>query len=192
MNLNCTELMYSKKICHKHCNHNFSLHRALYQYYFGDIPEGYDIHHKDFNALNNDINNLKCLTKSEHAKLHRNAQMKNRKILTCAYCGKEFSIENNRQYKFCSVSCREKFRYHSGKDAQTRHCEYCGKEFTANKWNHTKFCSKSCANKFAGTRQVRTCPICGKSFEVKRSKKQICCSLSCAGKLKWINRRKTD
>ena len=34
------------------------------------LPKGYEVHHIDMNKLNNDINNLAVLTKSEHAKVH--------------------------------------------------------------------------------------------------------------------------
>lgn len=37
----------------------------------GIIPEGYEIHHKDFNRLNDHIDNLACIPKDEHEKLHR-------------------------------------------------------------------------------------------------------------------------
>jgi hypothetical protein len=46
------------------------LHRLIWEDINGPIPEGYIIHHKDFNKLNNDLNNLQCLTKSEHITLH--------------------------------------------------------------------------------------------------------------------------
>ena len=35
-----------------------------------ELPKGYEVHHIDMNKLNNDINNLAVLTKSEHAKVH--------------------------------------------------------------------------------------------------------------------------
>ena len=34
------------------------------------IPHGYVIHHKDFDKMNNDVDNLVCITNSEHAKIH--------------------------------------------------------------------------------------------------------------------------
>ena len=34
------------------------------------LPKGYEVHHIDMNKLNNDINNLAVLTKSEHAEVH--------------------------------------------------------------------------------------------------------------------------
>lgn len=33
-------------------------------------PEGYEVHHKDFNKKNNDADNLELLTCSEHHKIH--------------------------------------------------------------------------------------------------------------------------
>lgn len=45
-------------------------HRLVYESVFGSIPKGYHIHHKDENKLNNDPDNLECLTQAEHAKLH--------------------------------------------------------------------------------------------------------------------------
>lgn len=47
------------------------IHREIYEQIYGVIPKGYDIHHIDFNKLNNDISNLVCLTKAEHMRLHK-------------------------------------------------------------------------------------------------------------------------
>ncbi len=38
---------------------------------FGKVPAGSLIHHKDRNALNDDINNLELMTRAEHLKEHR-------------------------------------------------------------------------------------------------------------------------
>lgn len=45
------------------------------------LPKGYEVHHIDMNKLNNDINNLAVLTKSEHAKVH--SQHKENKDAHC-------------------------------------------------------------------------------------------------------------
>lgn len=47
-----------------------SLHRFIWTCYNGEIPDGYDIHHVDFDKNNNDISNLVALPKSDHQKLH--------------------------------------------------------------------------------------------------------------------------
>ena len=52
--------------------YNKSEHRMIYEF-FNDckIPSGSVIHHLDYNGLNNNIENLACMTKSEHDNLHR-------------------------------------------------------------------------------------------------------------------------
>lgn len=49
---------------------HISLHRYKYEKEVGKIPDGFDIHHKDENKQNNDINNLECLSKSDHTRLY--------------------------------------------------------------------------------------------------------------------------
>lgn len=47
------------------------LHRMIWEYYNNkDIPEGYVVHHKDFDILNNDISNLELMSSTEHKSLH--------------------------------------------------------------------------------------------------------------------------
>ena len=46
------------------------LHRAVWEYYNGTIPEGYHIHHIDGNIDNNDISNLECVQAWEHLSCH--------------------------------------------------------------------------------------------------------------------------
>ena len=48
----------------------YSLHRLLYSCYIGNC-EGYDIHHIDFNPLNNTLENLQKLTREDHINLHK-------------------------------------------------------------------------------------------------------------------------
>lgn len=48
------------------------MHRYVWRYNNGTIPPNCDIHHKDHNRANNDINNLECLPKDEHARRYSN------------------------------------------------------------------------------------------------------------------------
>jgi hypothetical protein len=53
-------------------------HRLIWEKYFGSIPEGYIVHHKDENKLNNDFSNLELKeNRSEHMKLHHKIRREN-------------------------------------------------------------------------------------------------------------------
>lgn len=44
----------------------FYVHRLVAQEFIGNIPEGYEIDHKDINKKNNNVNNLKIVTHKEN------------------------------------------------------------------------------------------------------------------------------
>ena len=46
-------------------------HRKIYKENFGEILEGYEIHHKDGNHANNHPNNLQAVTLQEHYDIHK-------------------------------------------------------------------------------------------------------------------------
>lgn len=46
------------------------LYRIIYKLFNGDIPKGYQIHHKDFNHYNNSADNLECLSAWDHLSKH--------------------------------------------------------------------------------------------------------------------------
>lgn len=55
--------------------HEDYMHINVWIAHNGPIPKGYVIHHKDYltntdNKTNNDIDNLQCMTRAEHASLH--------------------------------------------------------------------------------------------------------------------------
>lgn len=49
-------------------------HRDMWEFYNGKIPDGWDVHHKDENKLNNTPENFECLLKADHTKLHPHGQ----------------------------------------------------------------------------------------------------------------------
>lgn len=54
------------KINYKH----HSVHRLVYEYFGNDFNQDYHIHHIDGNKQNNHINNLQCISPTEHNNLH--------------------------------------------------------------------------------------------------------------------------
>ena len=127
------------------------LHREVYKQHTGltdDDLLGYEVHHIDGDKDNNDISNLKLLSKKEHAKYHL-VEARKKQIKSCEQCGKLYSYINPRS-RFCSEKWYRMWRYHNERKIRldTRVCKNCGKEFTCNKYKPTKFCSKHCAAKF--------------------------------------------
>ena len=48
------------------------LHRLIWKLEYDNIPEKYEIHHINGNKVDNRLQNLECLSKSEHRKRHNN------------------------------------------------------------------------------------------------------------------------
>lgn len=46
------------------------LHRDMWLFYYQNIPDGWDVHHRNEIKTDNRIENLTCLPKSAHTKLH--------------------------------------------------------------------------------------------------------------------------
>ena len=159
-----------------------TLHRFIWQFYNGKIPDGYDIHHSDFNKENNDISNLELITKEEHKKihsLHKIPKTSEKKIkFICKVCGKDYESVNRGNNNYCSPKCKkiaEKIR-----TAETKICEICGKEFSTS--DNARFCSKKCVGKFLNRHEEKVCPVCGKIFSDVVSKHRKHCSPECAAK----------
>ena len=51
-------------------NKNIRLHIFIWERENGKKPDGYDIHHKDFNKRNFSLENLILLSKSDHRRIH--------------------------------------------------------------------------------------------------------------------------
>ena len=68
-------------ICCEDRENRYELHRKIMEDYIGrKLNSNEIVHHKDGNKLNNDINNLEILTRSEHIKLHKEDLKRGRKV----------------------------------------------------------------------------------------------------------------
>lgn len=183
-----------------HYQSTFHLHRAVYNYYFGEIPAGYVIHHIDHNPENNDITNLQPLTKSEHQKIHSSkkhfATIEQNTFL-CPICGKSF-IDTSHERIYCSSSCSA-IAYQNQRrtelEGKTLICKHCGKEFPATDTHNGCFCSGKCSSAFVRKNYFieSTCPVCGKVFQNRQYDHPAkYCSSSCAAKARWQKRRQNQ
>lgn len=64
------------------------LHVLVWEKYFGEVPDGYQIHHIDGNKTNNDINNLQLVTILEHKRIHEGCKfVVDEWYKPCSACG---------------------------------------------------------------------------------------------------------
>lgn len=177
-------LKYGRGSSTKHLTHNNFIHRVIFQYYYGDIPNGYDIHHKDLNPTNNDISNLQMLTKSEHAAIHIGVNIPKEYI--CEFCGKKFIATSKLPAKFCSRKCLAAHRRKTkGIPHYHKNCLVCGKSFVTTN-NRQKYCSKECCYLSLTKPKKPTkkiCKYCGQTFNTLKQTQKYC-SLECCHKSK--------
>lgn len=166
------------------------LHRYLWEKAFGKIPEGYEIHHKDWNKRNNDLDNLEMLTVSEHRERHNNEMtderrqqlrenmLKNALPAAIEWHGSEQGIEWHKEHYE-----RYKHKFHTTVD---KRCIQCDTPFTAGSNGRNKFCSNKCKSAYRVSTgvddEVRICANCGTSFTKNKYSKTKNCSRSCAMK----------
>jgi len=98
-------------------------HIIAYWQHTGTIPpEGYEIHHINGNHRDNNISNLKLVTKEEHRKLHGQILKDLHRItFNCGFCNIEVTrkgnhvregIKNNKSGKlFCSRKCGTLYQF---------------------------------------------------------------------------------
>ena len=173
------------------------MHRYVWEFYNGPIPDGYEIHHKDFNRANNDITNLECLSKTEHKKLHGELLRDEQREL----------MRNNLKAK-ARPKAIEWHKSDEGKDWHTKHikqqwesgsfkkelvCTNCGKTYIGGKHGETTFCSNAC--KSAYRRKIGVdlvpaiCVYCGHYFKTNKNRPSKTCSRSCANRYRAKVRR---
>lgn len=178
--------------------HAKQLHRAVWEFYNGPIPDGYHIHHVDGNKDNNDISNLECISAKEHLSMHSKKLMqdperrqKNRQHLS--------KIQELAKEWHSSDEGMEWHRKHTAEsiakawEKVERTCTVCGKKYIATARSH--YCSQLCERHAREARRghivrgkVRQCVRCGKTFEATNGI-QSYCSRDCQKASEWERRK---
>jgi len=86
-------------------------HIVVWEKHNGKIPEGYSIHHKDGNKLNNNITNLELVKALTHKRIHSGCKLINGEWWKpCRKCGEIQRIDNYYKRKvgispWCKICC---------------------------------------------------------------------------------------
>lgn len=160
-----------------------ALHRQKWMDEHGEIPDGHVIHHVDDDPLNNDIENLEAVSRSEHAERHpdmggtASAEHLEKMLEAAAewHQSEEGAEWHKEQYE------RTKDELH--KKRYTHECVVCGGEYQTNRKEKTKFCSKECENKeqYQRYQEERECKVCGDTFSTSKYSDSEHCSRECVG-----------
>jgi hypothetical protein len=162
------------------------LHRDTYRAQYGNIPKGYEVHHKDHNALNNAIDNLELQSIIEHHKIHIPTSKQRQAIALKKHHAK--MIQASKSWHR-SVTGRQwhseqaKINY-SQRIPSIRLCRQCGNNFDCITYRDSDiYCSNSCKSKArrdSGIDNVdRVCIYCGSTFNINKYTKTQHCSRSC-------------
>ena len=177
-------------------NENIRLHRAVYEYYNGKIPKGYQIHHIDHDKSNNDISNLIMLSKKEHLDRHKEEMTEEEKekrrknvIKNAIPKAREHNLKNRDKDYYKNLYEISKDKLHENKSFT---CLQCNNVFKGIYNGNNKFCSNKCKSKYRRKmgldNEERICPICKKIFSANKYQKTVCCSRSCANSYRNNNK----
>lgn len=175
-----------------HCGRT-RLHRAVWKYHNGQVKQGHEIHHKDCNVANNQIENLQEIPISDHRKFH-------------AATDKALGLARQNVKKAIKAAVR----WHSSKAGHEWHkqqfqkikdkllapkaieCQNCGVGAVVG--NTGKYCSSRCrqaAYRKDGRFNVpKVCQICGATYQANKYRPMQTCSAKCGHKLQAQKMRK--
>ena len=177
------------------------LHRYVWEYYNGEIPEGYHVHHIDHDKSNNDISNLELVEGKKHVTMHSTERA------LIEYEALVENLDNNARPKAIEWHGssegrewhKEQYEKYLGKWIKRKvikKCEQCGSEFETIDNGKSKFCSNKCKAKWRRESgiddEIRTCKLCGGEFTINKYSKAKYCSRSCSKKDYWNKKRASD
>lgn len=79
------------------------IHILVYEAFVGQIPKGYDVHHKNHNPLDNRLENLELLKESEHCKENNEKRIK-RVIEKCSKTVMQCELDGTIVKEYCSAT----------------------------------------------------------------------------------------
>lgn len=172
------------------------LHVYVWEYFNGkSVPDGFHVHHVDFNKDNNEPDNLIAIDGAEHKRIHGLAWTEDQKREQAKRL-KEAAIPKAVEWHK-SEAGREWHKRHYENCGQKMYikrsyvCQNCGKTFESTRVG-SKFCSNNCrsaARRKSGVDNViKICERCGAEYEQNKYQKSRFCK-NCKNKAAGETRR---
>lgn len=171
------------------------IHQDVWRFYRGDIPKGHHIHHKDENPANNNIENLECLSASDHGKKRKGKKVtaaQKAHLERILYLPSKWAWTRTEKGKDLNKKKWTEFLKPMIYNLVDTTCSFCSIEFKvsemvkirANNFNKNTFCSNNCKSAFRRKSGVDNatfkCQRCPKSFTANKYSKQKFCGRSCS------------
>jgi len=166
-----------------------ALHQEIWKAANGPIPEGFHVHHRDHDPLNNNLSNLECIPARDHHQHHSADDDVQERLTSPEWLEHLAVIREQTKTWHASPGGLEWHRQNGIKSMAKRPvlagtCEQCGNAFLSKKPD--RFCSNKCKaawRRASGVdNETRTCNLCGNAFEVNKYAQKNYCSRSCASK----------
>lgn len=172
-----------------------ALHREIWKRAHGPIPPGHDIHHADENPRNNDLDNLVCITRAEHRRLHGQTWPSERAMVEHLADIRQQAAEWHRSEEGRAWHVEHGRRTWEGRQARTIECVECGRKFRTRYAGRVGLCSQACRNRVAAKNPAnyveRSCVECGGSFTAWKYGRQRYCGRTCANRVRARNQHAT-
>lgn len=125
------------------------LHRVVFEYYKGEIPEGYEVHHINEDTTDNRIENLALVERSLHARFTGKQRVKNNPEWFKEFHRK--GIEKAKEWHKSNEG-REWHKQHGkncwkNKPYRKLKCSVCGKDYETRHSGESKYCHNNCKAK---------------------------------------------
>lgn len=128
------------------------LHRIVWTFFHGEIPEGYDVHHINSNRADNRPENLELLPGRAHNSLHSRRVSHDKAIAAAREAARAW---HGTPAGFAFHSRLAKANW-SGRKANTYVCTRCGKSFQTRHIygaRQNRFCSGACRAAYGAARR---------------------------------------
>lgn len=121
-----------------------NLHRAIWEFYVGEIPKGFHIHHLDGNPLNNALDNLWPVEGRQHQREHTLERIRDGDLLPPGDAARAKAAEWHGSGEGKRWHSEHSLRSWKTRESKTYPCQNCGKEFESTAPRGGKYCSPRC------------------------------------------------